>query len=59
MGIIGIILVLFIIYVICSLLGWGAKLLDVIFDFLADGCSSSIGCLFWFFIIIVFLMALL
>lgn len=59
MGIIGLILVLFIIYVVCSLLGWGAKLLDVIFDFLADGCSSSIGCFFWIFIIIVFLMALL
>lgn len=59
MGIIGLILVLFIIYVVCSLLGWGAKLLDVIFDFLAEGCSSSIGCFFWIFIIIVFLMALL
>jgi len=59
MGIIGLILVLFIIYVVCSLLGWGAKLFDVILDFLAEGCSSSIGCLFWIFIIIVFLMALL
>lgn len=59
MGIIGLILVFFIIYVVCSLLGWGAKLFDVILDFLAEGCSSSIGCFFWIFIIIVFLMALL
>ena len=59
MGIIGIILVLFFIYVLCSLLGWGAKLLDVVFDFLAEGCSSSVGCFFWIFILIVFLMAFL
>ena len=59
MGIIGIILVLFIIYVVCSLLGWGAKLLDVIFDFLAKGFSSFIGCLFWVFILIIFIMAFL
>ncbi len=59
MGIIGFILVLFFIYVVCSLLGWGAKLLDVIFDFLAKGFSSFIGCLFWVFILIVFLMAFL
>ena len=59
MGVIVFILVLFFIYVVCSLLGWGAKLLDVIFDFLAKGFSSFIGCLFWVFILNVFLMAFL
>jgi len=46
MGVIVFILVLFFIYVLCSLLGWGAKLLDVVFDFLAKGFSSFIGCFF-------------
>ncbi len=58
MGVIVFILVLFFIYVLFSLLGWGAKLLDAFFSFLAEGCSSFLGCLIWIIAIMIALLVI-
>ena len=55
LGIIGIIVLIVIGFVIFGLLGWGLKGIGVIFDFLWEGCTTSIGCLFW--VVIVLLLA--
>ena len=34
-------------FAVFGLLGWVLKGLGVVFDFLWDGCSTSMGCLFW------------
>ena len=34
-------------FTVFGLLGWALKGLDVVFEFLLDGCSTSLGCLFW------------
>ena len=45
--VIGILLVILIVFIGGGLLGWVLKGLGVVFDFLWDGCSTSMGCLFW------------
>ena len=34
-------------FAVLGLLGWVLKGLGVVFEFLWDGCSTSMGCLFW------------
>ncbi len=58
MEVIGIILLLIIAFVVLGLLGWGLKGIGVIFDFLWEGCTTSIGCLFWVVIILLFIVGL-
>jgi len=55
---IGLILLLIIAFIVLGLLGWGLKGIGVIFDFLWEGCTTSIGCLFWVFIILLFIVAI-
>jgi hypothetical protein len=45
-------------FVAFGLLGWVLKGLGVVFDFLWDGCSTSMGCLFWVVIGILVLVSL-
>jgi len=59
MEIIGVLLLGVIIFVVFGCLGWILKLLGYVFDFLLEGFSKSIGCLFWIFIAIIILMALI
>lgn len=58
LGIIGLIVLGLIVFVGLGLLGWVLKLLGYVLEFLWDGCSTTIGCLFWVFIIIIVLMAI-
>lgn len=59
MEIIGIIILLIISFVVFGLMGWGLKILGWVFDFLWEGCSTSIGCLFWIFIILFLIIGLI
>lgn len=59
MEIIGIIIIVIIAFVVFGMLGWGLKALEWVFDFLQEGCSNSIGCLFWVLIILFLLIGLL
>ena len=59
MEIFGIILLLIIAFIVLGLLGWGLKAIGVIFDFLWEGCTTSLGCIFWVVFAIFVLMALL
>ena len=45
-------------FVFFGLLGWVLKGFGLIFDFLMEGCSTTLGCLFWA-IVIMFLLAAL
>lgn len=58
LGIIGIIVLIVIGFVIFGLLGWGLKGIGVIFDFLWEGCTTSIGCLFWVVIILLLIVGM-
>lgn len=58
MEVVGIIILLIILFVVFGLLGWVLKLGGFIFDFLKEGCSSSLGCFVWIIIVIVLLLGL-
>lgn len=58
MAVIGIIILLIIAFIVLGLLGWGLKAIGVIFDFLWEGCTTSIGCIFWVIIILLFIVAM-
>jgi len=57
--IIGVVVLIGLLFVGGGLLGWLIKGVEVVFSFLMDGCSHTLGCLLWIFIgiclIIVFL----
>ena len=57
MEIVGIIVLLIIAFIVLGLLGWGLNL-ELVFEFLWEGCANSIGCLLWVFIAIVMLLGL-
>ena len=48
--IIGIIVLIALLFVGGGLLGWLIKGVEVVFSFLMDGCSNTLGCLLWIFI---------
>ena len=56
--IIGIIVLLILAFVCFGLLGWVLKAFGWVFDFLQEGCSTSLGCLFWVFIIVLFIVGM-
>lgn len=56
--IIGLIALIVLIFVGGSLLGWLIKGLEVVFSFLWDGCSSTLGCFFWVIAGIIIVLAL-
>ena len=58
MAVTGIILLLIIAFIVLGLLGWGLKGIGVIFDFLWEGCTTSIGCIFWVVIILLLIVAM-
>jgi hypothetical protein len=58
LGIIGFILLIVVLFVGGGLLGWVLKGLGVIFGFLEEGCSTTLGCLVWVVIIIILLLGL-
>ena len=57
--IIGILLLIALMFVGGGLLGWLLKCIELIFDFLAEGCGNIMGCLFWVFIGFVLLIGIL
>ena len=57
--VIGIIVLIIIAFVFFGLAGWVLKAFGWIFDFLQEGCSTSLGCLFWVFIALFLLLGLL
>jgi len=59
MEIVGIIILGIVAFVFFGLLGWVLKGVGVVFDFLWEGCSTSLGCFFWIAVAIFVLMALL
>lgn len=58
MELVGIIVLLIIAFIVLGLLGWGLKVLELVFEFLWEGCANSIGCLFWTGFIILLLLSL-
>ena len=58
MEVIGIVILFIIAYIVLGLLGWGMKGIGVIFDFLWEGCSTSIGCLFWAVIVLLLIVGM-
>ena len=52
MEILGIIAIVIIVLLVFSLMGWGLKILELVFGFFSEGCSTSWGCLIWIFAII-------
>lgn len=56
---IGLLLLLVLLFVCGGLLGWLLKGIELIFNFLAQGCSNTMGCLFWLFVVFVLLVGLL
>ena len=58
LSVIGIIILLIVCSVAFGLLGWVLKALDVVFDFLQEGCSTSFDRLFWVFVAILILIGL-
>ena len=45
-------------FVCFGLAGWVLKAFGWVFDFLQEGCSTSFGCLFWVFIIVLFIVGM-
>jgi len=58
MEIIGFIILGVIIFVVVGILGWGLKGLGAIFGFLGKGWGACLSVIFWIFLIIFFLLAL-
>ena len=58
MEIISVIVLFIIAFIALGLLGWGLKVIGVIFDFLWEGCTTSIGCLFWVVIVLLLIVAM-
>ena len=48
----------FILFIIFGVAGWFFKLFGYVFDFLLEGFFTSLGCMFWVFIIVVILAGL-
>ena len=48
--IIGIIVLIGLLFVGGGLLGWLIKGVEVVFSFLSEGCSHTLGCLLWIII---------
>lgn len=59
LGIIGIIVLCFFLFVGGGVLGWIFKGLGAIFDFLMQGWWSCLGVIFWIFVIFLFFLALI
>jgi hypothetical protein len=57
--IIGVVVLIVLLFVGGGLLGWLIKGLEVVFTFLSEGCSHTLGCLFWIFIVFCALIALI
>ena len=57
--IISVVILIVLLFVGGGLLGWLIKGLEVIFSFLSEGCSHTLGCLFWIFIGLCALIALI
>ena len=57
--IIGVVVLIVLLFVGGGLLGWHIKGLEVILSFLSEGCSHTLGCLFWIFIVFCALIALI
>lgn len=48
--IIGVFVLIVLLFVGGGLLGWLIKGIEVVFSFLLEGCSHTLGCLLWIFI---------
>jgi len=58
MELIGILILVFIGFIIFGLGGWLLQIFEYIFEFLLEGFFKSLGCLVWVIIIILFLYCL-
>ena len=58
MEIIGIILLGIVVFVFLGLAGWVLKAFGWVFEFLEEGCSTSVGCIFWVIVAILLLIVL-
>ena len=48
--VIGVVVLITLLFVGGGLLGWLITGGEVVFNFLSEGCSHTLGCLFWIFI---------
>lgn len=58
MEILGIILLCVLAFIILGIGGWILKIVEYIFDFLFEGITNSLGCLFWILIIVILILGL-
>jgi hypothetical protein len=56
--IIGFLFLALLIFVGGGLFGWVLKGIGEIFGFLSQGCSTSMGCLFWVLAAVIFILAM-
>ena len=54
----GIIVIIIIGLLLFSVMGWGLKFVELIFNILGEGCSTSWGCIIWIIVIIIVVMIL-
>ena len=59
LAIIGVVVLIVLLFVGGGLLGWLIKGIEMIFSFLSEGCSHTLGCLVWIFIGFCLLVVLL
>lgn len=59
MEILSAVILLVVAFFVLGLLGWGLKALGWVFDFLKEGCFTSMGCIFWVLIILFLLIGLM
>lgn len=57
MEIIGIFVLIVICFVFFGICGWLIKIFEYVFEFLWEGFTKSLGCLFWVIIIILIIMS--
>lgn len=58
MEIVGIIVLVILAFVFLGLSGWVLKVFGWVFDFLQEGCSTSFGCLFWVFVVMLLIIGM-
>ena len=58
MEVVGINLLLILAFVLLGLVGWVLKAFGWVFEFLKEGFFTSLGCLFWVFLIILLIMGM-
>jgi hypothetical protein len=58
LGFISFIILAFIVFALIGVCGWLLEIFRYVFEFLWEGFTKSLGCLFWVFVITLLILAL-